>query len=117
MLAKKSGVIGITGATASWRGMPKTVAFAPAKFGVRAVAQSLARDMCPKGIHVFHVIIDGIVDMPKTRMWMPNKPDDEFMNPADIAETYWNLANQPRSAWSYEVNLAASGAYGTIATI
>lgn len=117
MLEKKEGVIGITGATASWRGMGRTVAFAPAKFGVRAVAQSLAREMGPQGVHVFHVIIDGIVDMPKTRMWMPNKPDDEFMKPDAIAETYWNLANQPRSAWSSEVNLAASGAYGTIATI
>jgi len=117
MLAKKSGVIGVTGATASWRGMPSTVAFAPAKFAMRACAQSLARDMGPKGIHVFHVAIDGIVDMPKTRLWMENKPDEEFMHPADIAETYWNLANQPRSAWSSEVNLAAHAAYGSIATI
>jgi len=117
MLAKKSGVIGVTGATASWRGIGATVAFAPAKFGVRALTQSLAREMGPKGIHVFHVIIDGIVDMPKTRLWMQNKPDDEFMKPTAIAETYWTLANQHKSAWSCEVNLAASGAYGSIATI
>merc|ERR1712087_816614 len=86
MIERGKGVIGITGATAAWRGMPVTSAKAPGNFGMRALAQSLARDMGPRGIHVFHVVIDGIVDMPKTRLWMENKPDDEFMQPTAIAE-------------------------------
>merc|ERR1712037_62993 len=103
MIERGKGVIGITGATASWRGMPSTSAKAPANFAMRALAQSLARDMGPKGIHVFHVIIDGIVDQPRTHVWMPDKPSEEFMDPAEIAEMYWALANQPRSCWGFEV--------------
>jgi len=117
MIERGHGVIGITGATASWRGMPVTSAKAPANFAMRALAQSLARDMGPKGIHVFHVIIDGIVDQPRTHAWMPNKPDAEFMKPTAIAETYWAMANQPKSCWGFEINLMAGPCYGTMASI
>ena len=102
---KGSGVIGVTGATASWRGMPQTVAFASAKFAQRGLCQALSRDLGPKNIHCFHVIIDGVVKMPKTRGWMPNKPEDEFLDPAHIAETFWYLANQDKSCWTYELNV------------
>jgi NAD(P)-dependent dehydrogenase (short-subunit alcohol dehydrogenase family) len=117
MIERGHGVIGVTGATASWRGMPSTSAKAAGNFAMRALAQSLARDMAPKGIHVFHVIIDGIVDQPRTHAWMPNKPDEEFMKPADIAETYWQLAKQPRSCWGFEMNLMAGPCFGTMASI
>merc|ERR1712226_816030 len=88
MIERGKGVIGITGATAAWRGMPTTSAKAPGNFAMRALAQSLARDMAPKGIHVFHVIIDGIVDQPRTHAWLPDKPQDQFLKPAAIADTY-----------------------------
>jgi len=117
MIERGHGVIGITGATASWRGMPGTSAKAPGNFAMRALAQSLARDMAPQGIHVFHVIIDGIVDQPRTHQWMPQKPDEEFMKPRDIAETYWAMASQPRSCWGFEINLMAGPCFGTMASI
>merc|ERR1712094_59 len=90
-----------------WRGMPSTHAKAAENFALRALAQSLARDFGPKGIHVFHVVIDGLIDQPRTHLWFPNKPGEEFMNPKDIAETYWMLANQPQSVWAFEINLMA----------
>jgi len=108
MEKQKSGCIGITGATASWRGMPATTAFAPSKFAVRALAQGLARDLGPKNIHVFQAIIDGLVNMPKTRGWFPNKPEAEFLRPDSIADTYFHLAQQHPSTWTTEINLAPS---------
>mmetsp|Transcript_37399 Transcript_37399/g.75484 ORF Transcript_37399/g.75484 Transcript_37399/m.75484 type:complete len:238 (-) Transcript_37399:76-789(-) len=117
MIERGHGVIGVTGATASWRGMPVTSAKAAGNFAMRALAQSLARDMGPKGIHVFHVIIDGLVDEPRTHKMAPQKPDDEFMKPKDIAETYWMLASQPRSCWAFEINLMAGPCCGTMASI
>eukprot|EP00392_Amoebophrya_sp_AT5.2_P010437 g10497.t1 len=112
-----SGVMGFTGATASWRGMPFTPGFAPAKFGLRAFSQALARDYGPKNIHVFHAVIDGIVEMPKTRQWMPNKPTEQFLDPVQIAETYWYLANQDKRCWSTEVNVAPGAVMDTMASI
>jgi len=83
MVAQGGGVFGITGATASWRGVKSTPAFASAKFGVRALAQSLCKTYAAQGVHVFHCVIDGIVDQPRTRSWFPaDKPDDEFLSPA-----------------------------------
>jgi NADP-dependent 3-hydroxy acid dehydrogenase YdfG len=117
MLERGHGVIGITGATASWRGMPTTSAKAAGNFAMRALAQSLARDLGPKGVHVFHVIVDALVDQPRTRGWMPSKPDEEFIAPAQIAETYWMIANQPRSCWAFEVNLMPNACMGSMATI
>eukprot|EP00928_Gymnodinium_smaydae_P044122 TRINITY_DN29453_c0_g1_i2.p1 TRINITY_DN29453_c0_g1~~TRINITY_DN29453_c0_g1_i2.p1 ORF type:complete len:276 (-),score=50.67 TRINITY_DN29453_c0_g1_i2:144-857(-) len=117
MVARGSGVIGVTGATASWRGMPMTSAKAAGNFAMRALAESLARDLGPKGVHVFHVVIDGIIDQPRTHAWMPQKPAEEFMSPSDIAETYWAMANQPRSCWGFEINLMAGPCCGSMATI
>jgi len=117
MVERGSGAIGITGATASWRGMPSTSAFAPAKFALRSLAESLARDFGPKGIHVFHVIIDGIVDQPRTRAWMPTKPDAEFLQPAAIADSYWMLSQQPAGAWTFEMNLVAGNKFNDMLTI
>ena len=69
MIRRGAGVIGITGATASWRGMPSTYAKAAGNSGMRSLAQSLARDMAPKGVHVFHVIVDALIDQPRTHAW------------------------------------------------
>jgi len=98
MVSRGEGVIGITGATASLRGKPITTGFAPAKGAQRMLAQALARDLGPKGIHVFMTIIDGIIKP-------EDQSGDQFMEPDQIAETYWHLANQPRSTWSFETEL------------
>ncbi len=105
MLEAKRGTIGIIGASAAWRGRAKTLAFAAAKAAQRSIAQSLARDLGPKGIHVFYVVIDGVVDLPRTREMMPDKPDTFFLDPDDIASTAFSVAQQPRSAWSFEIDL------------
>jgi NAD(P)-dependent dehydrogenase (short-subunit alcohol dehydrogenase family) len=105
MLEAGHGVIGITGASAAWRGRPKTLAFAAAKAAQRSVAQSLARDLGPRGIHVFYMIVDGVVDLPRTRQMMKDKPDEFFLRPDDIARSAWSIAGQPRSAWTFELDL------------
>lgn len=110
--------IGITGATASWRGMPFTAAFASSKMATRGLAQALARDLGPsKGIHVFHVIIDGLVKTRGFEERMPNKSNNEVLDPEEIAETYWQLTKQPPSCWTQETHVAAQGAFGSMASI
>jgi len=111
--------VGVTGATASWRGMPFTPSFASSKMATRGLVQALARDWGPsKGIHVFHVIIDGIVDLnPDKRRAEGSKQDNEVLSSDDIAETYWQLHNQPKTCWTQETHLAAQGAFGSIASI
>lgn len=91
------------GATASWRGIASTAAFAPAKAAQRSLAQSMAKYLGPAGIHVALVIIDGVVDLPRTRARMPDKDDDFFVKPAAVADTVFHLTIQDRSAWSFEV--------------
>jgi NAD(P)-dependent dehydrogenase (short-subunit alcohol dehydrogenase family) len=103
MKQRGSGNFVFIGATASRRGMPKTVAFAPAKAAQRSLAESMARQLWPAGIHVSLVIVDGVVDLPATRQRMPGKPDAFFIQPDDVADTVFRLTTQPRSAWSFEV--------------
>jgi NAD(P)-dependent dehydrogenase (short-subunit alcohol dehydrogenase family) len=98
-----SGSIVFVGATASRRGGAKTAAFASAKNGQRALAESMARHLWPSGIHVSIIIVDGVVDLPATRKRMPDKPDSFFVKPDDLAETAFNLTEQKPSAWSFEV--------------
>lgn len=117
MVDRGSGTIAVTGATASWRGMPNTNCFAPAKFAQRALAQCLCREYGPKGIHVFHVVIDGIVDLPRTREWLPDAPDSKFLKPDAIADTYWFLANQDPSVRSFETSVASSSRQSDMLTI
>ena len=104
-----SGALIITGAAASRRGVPKTIAFAPGKAAQRSLAESLARTLGPAGIHVALIIVDGIVDLPRTRAWMPDKPDSFFIAPDDVAATAAHLVAQPRSAWSFEVEARPFG--------
>ena len=103
MKAAAGGSIIFTGATASRRGVPRTAAFAPAKAAQRSLAESMARSLWPSGIHVALIIVDGAVDLARTRQAMPGKPESHFIKPSAVAETAFQLTCQDRSAWSFEV--------------
>jgi NAD(P)-dependent dehydrogenase (short-subunit alcohol dehydrogenase family) len=109
MKTKGSGNIVVIGATASRRGAARTTAFAPAKAAQRSLGEAMAKHLWPLGIHVSLIIIDGVVDLPRTRQTMPDKPDEFFVKPDDVAETAHWLAHQPRSAWSFEVEARPFG--------
>ena len=109
MLARGRGTILFTGATASMRGAANFAAFAAAKGGLRQVAQSMARELGPKNIHVAHVVIDGGIDNRRTRERRGDRlkelPTDGLLATDAIAELYWQLHAQPRSAWTFEADL------------
>ena len=116
MLPRGGGKIFFTGATASLRGGSGFAAFASAKFGLRAVAQSMARELMPKNIHVAHLIIDSGVDTEWVRQRRiealgPNALDnpDLLMPPASVAASYWQLYQQPKSAWTFELEIRPFG--------
>lgn len=105
MLDAGAGTILFTGATAALRGGARFSGLAVGKFGLRALAQSTAREFGPRGIHVAHVVIDGRIGTPTARERDPTTPADNFLDPAAIAESYWQLCQQPRSAWTLEMDL------------
>ncbi len=109
MIPRKRGTIIFTGATASIRGASGFSAFAGAKHGLRALAQSMARELGPKNIHVAHSIIDGAIDSPFIREILPDvdakRAADAILNPDHIAAQYVMLHNQPRTAWTHEIDL------------
>lgn len=107
MVRGSGGTLIVTGATASLRGGARFSAFASAKFALRGLTQSLAREYQPAGIHVAHVILDGIIDTPRSRELHSLDPA-KMLKPDDIAETYWKIAQQPRSAWTHEMDLRPS---------
>jgi len=107
MVEHKRGTILLTGATAAVRGSNQFAAFAAGKFGLRAVGQSLAREFGPQGIHVAHIVVDGVVDTPVTRQWL-DLSKIPIMEPAAIAQEYWNLYSQHPSAWTQELDLRPS---------
>lgn len=109
MKRSAKGSIILIGATASRRGVARTAAFAPAKAAQRSLAESMARSLWPAGIHVAIVIIDGMVDLERTRRAKPDKPDNFFVKPADIAATVYWLSQQPSSAWAFEVEARPFG--------
>ena len=109
MKQRGAGSIIFIGATASRRGAARTAAFAQAKAAQRALAESMARHLWPAGIHVALVVIDGVVDLPRTRERMPEKPDSFFVKPDGVAATVYWLTQQPRSAWSFEVEARPFG--------
>ena len=104
MLARRSGSIFFTGATAGLRGGSGYAAFASAKFGLRAVAQAAARELGPQGIHVAHLVIDAGVDTAWVRERMGKKAlqPGQLMRPEAVADAYWALHGQPRDAWTFE---------------
>lgn len=103
MLAKGRGAILFTGASASVKGYAQSAPFAMGKFALRGLAQSMARELAPQGIHVAHFVIDGAIRNPG-RSEAPDKPDS-MLDPDAIAETYLHVLRQPRSAWTWEVEL------------
>jgi len=103
------GSIVFIGATASRRGNVKTAAFAPAKAAQRSLAESMARYLWPAGVHVAIVILDGVVDLPRTRKMMPDKPDGFFVKPEEVAESVLQVTKQARSVWSFEVEARPFG--------
>jgi NAD(P)-dependent dehydrogenase (short-subunit alcohol dehydrogenase family) len=109
MTPRARGTIIFTGATASLRGSAGFAAFAGAKFALRALAQSMARELGPKGIHVAHVVIDGAIDTEFIRENFPEryalKAEHGILNPEHIADAYWQLHQQPRDTWTHELDL------------
>jgi NAD(P)-dependent dehydrogenase (short-subunit alcohol dehydrogenase family) len=105
MLAHGGGAILITGATAGIRPWPNSAAFAPAKFAVRGLAQVMSRDLHPQGIHVAYVNVDGGIDMPLLRKFRPQAKTEDLLKPSAIADAFWYLAHQDRSAWSHELDV------------
>jgi NAD(P)-dependent dehydrogenase (short-subunit alcohol dehydrogenase family) len=112
MLTRGRGTLLFTGATASVRGAEGFAAFAGGKAALRALAQSMARELGPKGIHVAHVIIDGLIDTAFARENFAQRVaevgPDGILNPDHIAEAYWWLHQQPRDAWTFELDLRPS---------
>lgn len=113
MAPRGKGTILFTGATASVRGSAHFAAFAAAKNGLRAVAQSMARELGPRGIHVAHVVIDGMIDSAATRARFPERVKDlgadAMLDTGAIAELYYQIHAQPRSAWTFEADLRPYG--------
>ena len=108
MVERERGTIIFTGATASVRGSAKFAALATGKFGLRALAQSTAREFGPQGIHVAHVIIDGQINNPRIREMSPDREERTMLSPNAIAETYWQLHTQNPTAWTLELDLRPS---------
>lgn len=105
MLTKGGGTILFTGATAGVKPFATSAAFGPAKFAMRGLAQVMARDLGPQGIHVAYVNVDGAIDMPFIRERFPQIKDEDMLKPSAIAEAFWHLAHQDRSAWTFELDV------------
>ena len=101
MIAAKDGAIIVTGNTSALRGRSTFAGFAPTKAAQRILAESMARELGPKGVHVAYVVIDAAIDVPWQRQRLPDAPDDFFCKPASIAEEVFHLTQQPRDAWSF----------------
>lgn len=112
MVERGRGTIIFTGATASVRGGAGFASFAGAKHALRALAQSMARELGPRGIHVGHVIVDGMIDSDAVRSRFPERtgalPEGGMLNPDHIADAYWAMHAQPRDAWTFEMDLRPS---------
>ena len=109
MIERGAGSIVCTGNTAAYRGKPTFAGFAPTKAAQRVLAESMARTLGPKGVHVAYVAIDAVIDLAWTRRRSPDAPDDFFCKPDDIAAEVWHLAHQPKSAWAFDVIIRPFG--------
>ena len=105
MVEREHGTIILSGATAALRGSARFAALATGKFGLRALAQSMAREFGPQGIHVAHVVIDGQINTPRLRETQPDREESTTLSPESIAETYWQLHAQDPTAWTLELDL------------
>lgn len=109
MLARRHGTILFTGATASRRGSARYSALAVGKFGLRALAESMAREYAPQGVHVAHVVIDGQIAMPRAQLPAEDagsaRAPERMLDPDAIAETYFHIHSQPESAWTFEIDI------------
>ncbi|HZR81539.1 MAG TPA: SDR family NAD(P)-dependent oxidoreductase [Candidatus Binatia bacterium] len=105
MIEAGAGAIVATGNTSALRGKASFAGFAPTKAAQRILAESMARDLGPKGVHVAYVVIDAVIDVPWTRQAFRDAPDDFFIQPAAIADEVWHVVHQDRSAWSFNVEV------------
>ena len=109
MVTSGKGAIIATGNTSALRGKPGFAGFAPTKAAQRILAEAMARDLGPKGVHVAYLIVDAVIDLEWTRKRWPDRPDDFFIKPKAIADEIWHIAHQHRSAWSFNVELRPFG--------
>ena len=109
MVERRKGSVVCTGNTSAYRGKPTFAGFAPTKAAQRILAESMARSLGPKGVHVAYVAIDAVIDLRWTRRRSPDAPDEFFCKPDDIAGEVWHLAHQPKSAWSFDVTIRPFG--------
>ena len=109
MVTSGKGAIIATGNTSALRGKPGFAGFAPTKAAQRILAEAMARDLGPKGVHVAYLIVDAVIDLEWTRKRWPDRPDDFFIKPKAIADEIWHVAHQHRSAWSFNVELRPFG--------
>ncbi len=109
MVARGEGAILVTGNTSALRGKANFAGFAPTKAAQRILAESIAREIGPKGVHVGYVLIDAVIDTPRMRGMRPDQPDEFFIKPSAIADEVWHLYHQDRSAWSFLTELRPYG--------
>lgn len=109
MVRAGSGSIIVTGNTSALRGKAAFAGFAPTKAAQRILAESMARELGPKGVHVAYIVIDAVIDVPRQRERFKDKPDEFFIKPGAIAEEAWHLTQQDRSAWSFNLELRPFG--------
>ncbi len=109
MVEAGRGAFLCTGNTSTYRGKANFAGFAPTKAAQRILAESMARSLGPKGVHVAYVAIDAVIDVPWTRKSMPDRPDEFFCKPDDIAGECWHIVHQPRSAWTFDVQIRPDG--------
>ena len=103
------GAIAVTGNTSAWRGKAAFAGFAPTNAAQRILAESLARSLGPKGVHVAYVVTDAVIDVPWARKAMPDRPDEFFIQPSGIADAVHHVVHQERSAWTFELDLRPFG--------
>jgi short-subunit dehydrogenase len=109
MIEAGQGVMLVTGNTSALRGKPRFAGFAPTKAAQRILAEAMARELGPKGIHVAYLVIDAVIDLEWTRRMFADAPNEFFITPAAIAEEAWHVAHQERCAWSFNVEIRPFG--------
>ena len=109
MVARGEGVIVATGNTSALRGRANFAGFAPSKAAQRILAEAMARDLGPRGVHVAYVVVDAVIDLEWTRKRFDGRPDEFFIKPRAIADEIWHVVHQDRSAWSFNVELRPFG--------